>query len=227
MDYETKIYLDKLIEAIEKPDGPDWWMIVLTVINIVAFILVAITQIKLQKRQEKLQQQQISLSEYNINKELYSVIRDIDELSDTFIMRVYSHFYSFIFVMMKRDILGELQSDIENAQRKLYDCILDIELKLNGDMEDSDSYKKLLEKMRVLVLCMKEIADLKAIDTTIDNIDKQDDKALQSKIISKINDDDKDVIIHVFDDFVKQQDRVRKLKTLKKIKKRIEPISGK
>lgn len=227
MDYETKIYLDNLIEAVEKLDSPDWWMIVLTVINIVAFILVAFTQIKSQKRQEKLQQQQISLSEYELNKQLYSVIRDIDELSDTFIMRVYSHFYNFIFVMMKRDILEELQSDIENVQGKLYDCILDIELKLNGDMEDSDSYKKLLEKMRVLVLCMKEIADLNAIDTTIDNIDKQDDKALQSKIISKINDDYKEVITHVFDDFVKQQDRVRKLKTLKKIKKRIEPISVK
>lgn len=227
MDYETKLILQDLIKAVEKLDSPDWWIIVLTIINIGAFVVVAWTQIKLQKRQEKLQQQQISLSEYELNKQLYSVIRDIDELSDTFIKRVYSHFYSFIFVVMKRDILGELQSDIENAQRKLYDCILDIELKLNGDMEDSDSYKKLLEKMRVLVLCMKEIADLKAIDTTIDNIDKQDDKALQSKIISKINDDYKKVIIHLFDDFVKQQDRVRKLKTLKKIKKRIEPISGK
>lgn len=223
MDYETKIYLDKLIEAVDKLDSPDWWIIVLTIINIGAFVVVAWTQIKLQKRQEKLQQQQISLSEYNINKKLYSVIRDIDELSDTVIMRIYLHFFG----IFKRDILGELQSDIENVQRKLYDCILDIELKLNGDMEDSDSYKKLLEKMRVLVLCMKEIADLKAIDTTFDNIDEQDDKALQSKIISKINDDYKKVITHLFDDFVKQQDRVRKLKTLKKIKKRIEPISGK
>ncbi|MBP3622065.1 MAG: hypothetical protein J6J16_09925 [Lachnospiraceae bacterium] len=224
MDNETKIYLDNLIEAVEKLDSPDWWTFGATVfVGLVA----AWISYKFGKQQEKLQQQQISLSEYELNKQLYSVIRDIDELSDTFIMRVYSHFYSFIFVMMKRDILGELQCDIENAQRKLYDCILDIELKLNGDMEDSDSYKKLLEKMRVLVLCMKEIADLKAIDTTIDNIDKQDDKALQSKIISKINDDYKEVITHVFDDFVKQQDRVRKLKTLKKIKKRIEPISGK
>lgn len=223
MDYETKLILQDLIKAVEKLDSPDWWTFGATVfVGLVA----AWISYKFGKRQEKLLQQQISLSEYDLNKKLYSVIQDINELSDTFIMRVYIHFYNFIFVT-KRDILGELQCDIENAQRKLYDCILDIELKLNGDMEDSDSYKKLLEKMRVLVLCMKEIADLKAIDTTIDNIDKQDDKALQSKIISKINDDYKKVITHVFDDFVKQQDRVRKLKTLKKIKKRIEPISGK
>lgn len=38
MDYETKIYLDKLIEAVEELNSPDWWAIGITVVNALIMI---------------------------------------------------------------------------------------------------------------------------------------------------------------------------------------------
>lgn len=55
MDYEIRLLLNKLVVAIDELNSPDWWIIVLTTINIVAFILVAITQIRQQKQQTRLQ----------------------------------------------------------------------------------------------------------------------------------------------------------------------------
>lgn len=67
MDYETKIYLDKLIEAV---DSPDWWMIGITVVN--AFIMILLGW-----KQYKLQEQQNKLVRYNENIELYNNIKKI------------------------------------------------------------------------------------------------------------------------------------------------------
>ena len=75
MDYETQIQLNKLVEGIDGVSGqlerlaenassPDWWIIILTLINIGAFIFVACTQIKQQKQQIKLQEQQAKAQEY-------------------------------------------------------------------------------------------------------------------------------------------------------------------
>lgn len=67
MDYETKIYLEKLIEAV---DSPDWWSIGITVVN--AFIMILLGW-----KQYKLQEQQNKLVRYNENIELYNNIKKI------------------------------------------------------------------------------------------------------------------------------------------------------
>ena len=66
MDYEIRLLLNKLVVAIDELNSPDWWIIVLTTINIVAFILVAITQIRQQKQQTRLQAHQTKAEEYEI-----------------------------------------------------------------------------------------------------------------------------------------------------------------
>ena len=53
----NRVDSSQLVEAVEKLNGPDWGMIILTTINIVAFILVAYAQLKQQKYQTKLQEQ--------------------------------------------------------------------------------------------------------------------------------------------------------------------------
>lgn len=73
MNYETKIYLDKLIEAVGELNTPDWWTIILTIINIVAFIFVAYTQIKLQEQQNMQQK-------YSLYNRLYKLIKTMDFL---------------------------------------------------------------------------------------------------------------------------------------------------
>ena len=67
MNYETKIYLEKLIGAV---DSPDWWSIGITAVN--ALIVVGLTiwqlclnrkQTKIQERQNELQEQQLKIQE--------------------------------------------------------------------------------------------------------------------------------------------------------------------
>lgn len=92
MDYETKIYLNNLIEAVEKLDSPDWWMIVLTVINIVAFVVVAWTQIKIQKHQTKLQEQQNKAQEYEFFRSLYKVVNRVHFIDKFLIRNIIDYF---------------------------------------------------------------------------------------------------------------------------------------
>lgn len=70
MDYETKIYLEKLIEAVDKLNSPDWWTISLTIINTIAVIIIACVQIRIQIKQNK-------LARYNENIELYNNVKKI------------------------------------------------------------------------------------------------------------------------------------------------------
>ena len=56
MDYEIKIYLDNLIEAVEKLNSPDWWTIGITIVNALIMIWLGWKQYKLQKEQSKSQE---------------------------------------------------------------------------------------------------------------------------------------------------------------------------
>ena len=129
MDYETKIYLDKLVEAVDKLDSPDWWMIVLTVINIVAFVFVACTQIKIQKHQTKLQEQQKKAQEYDTYKLLYALIKESNWNIKSFILSVYS---SIIYSRNVEEIVDELESmqqRLYGMEKRLMQQIIDFELK--------------------------------------------------------------------------------------------------
>ena len=90
MDYEIKILLNKLVLAIDKFDSPDWWIIILTAINIVAFILVAVTQIKQQQQQTKLQVQQTKAEEYEIYRKLYRSIKLSNTIIDSFVIDIWN-----------------------------------------------------------------------------------------------------------------------------------------
>lgn len=221
MDYETKIYLDKLIEAV---DSPDWWMIVLTIINVGAFIIVAYTQYKQQKYQIRLQEQQTKLMDYDINKQLYSVIKDIDELSDTIIVRIYNHFMGIIFVSFNRDLLTEVQEEIANVQERFNKSILDFELKFSDDMKDLYSYQTLIKQMRMLILSMKQMEKDKIIERKVGDAKQFDNNSLVQAIIERIPEDFSKVTKVMFDDFLKVKKQVRSQNTLDKIKKRITSI---
>ena len=54
MDYETKLLLNKLVEAV---DCPDWWAIGITVVKAFIVAWLGWRQYKLQQRQTELQKQ--------------------------------------------------------------------------------------------------------------------------------------------------------------------------
>ena len=100
MDYESKILLNRLVDEVEKLNSPDWWVIGITVVN-------ALVVAWLAWRQYQLQKQQVKFQEYEIYKELFLFVKDIYDisnsfLSDEFIRQIISIFlliilYSFIF----------------------------------------------------------------------------------------------------------------------------------
>lgn len=144
MDYETKIYLDKLIEAIEKLDSPDWWMIVLTVINIVAFVFVAWTQIKIQKHQTKLQEQQNKVQEYETYRLLYALIKESNWNVTSFIHSLYSSIIYSKNVEEIRDELEDMQKRLYGMENRLMQQIIDFELKLPNGKTIIREYQRVL-----------------------------------------------------------------------------------
>ena len=86
MDYETKILLNRLVDEVEKLNSPDWWVIGITVVN-------ALIVAWLAWRQYQLQKQQVKFQEYEMYKELYLFVKDIYDVSNSFlsdICRIFS-----------------------------------------------------------------------------------------------------------------------------------------
>jgi hypothetical protein len=67
MDYETKLIVEKLIDAIHQPD---WWGFGATIF--VGIVAAAITYV-LGKRQNDLQEQQTKQQEYELYRRLYKL----------------------------------------------------------------------------------------------------------------------------------------------------------
>lgn len=140
MDNETKILIEKLIEAI---DSPDWWIIILTVINIIAFIFVAITQIKLQK-------QQVQQQEYAIYRQMYINIDNIDTFAQTFLQKVVA-VLSCQFGNNERVFkMRELFKEAYTLNDSFTESTFDIELKECGDVMDVGCYYGVLSEIKRL-----------------------------------------------------------------------------
>ena len=127
MDYETKLILQDLIEAVEKLDGPDWWAISITVANALIMIWLGWKQYMIQKEQKKVQ-------EYDTYKLLYALIKESNWNIKSFILSVYS---SIIYSRNIEEIVGELESmqkRLYGMENRLMQQIIDFELKLpNGE----------------------------------------------------------------------------------------------
>ena len=161
MDNETKQIFEQLIEAInnnrvdssqlvEVVNSPDWWMIILTTINIVAFILVAYAQLKQQKYQTKLQEQQIRAQEYEVRKRLYLLLTNANREIDNFINDL-----DFLLYKPWHDsnegALNHKKKHIDKVFNDLRDSYVDYELKLSKETFNKDGYLNILNLMsRVL-----------------------------------------------------------------------------
>ena len=125
MDYETKIYLDKLIEAVDKLNSPDWWTIGITVVN-------AIIMIWLGWRQYKLQQRQTKQQDYEPNKELLVIIKGIDN-------QIEHHLYTLFYMLIdgvKSSIISrfsELKTELDALVKQVNDHKIDFELRFPAE----------------------------------------------------------------------------------------------
>lgn len=127
MDYETKILLNRLIEAI---DSLDWWTIALTIINTIAVIGIACMQIRIQRQQTKLQQLQLKQQDYASNKELLILIKKIDKLITDFIYVLFNTTYSKSY---GTEDLSNLLERINELDVKLLNTTIDFELRFPNE----------------------------------------------------------------------------------------------
>ena len=88
MDYETKIYLEKLVEAV---NSPDWWSIGITAVNALIMIWLGWKQHKLQQQQLRLQEQQTKQQDYQLYKTMFQVISDANIEISNFLFTLYVH----------------------------------------------------------------------------------------------------------------------------------------
>lgn len=181
MDYETKIYLDKLIEAVESPDG---WSIGATIFAAIAAAIITWVlgwrqsrlqeqqlkiqehqnelqeqQLKIQEHQNELQEQQIKLQEqqnkqqeYEVYRALYVIIKDINRQAENLPTRIYEYFT----IPTYNDIFPNgfwkfMYKEVNTLSRDLDDRLADFELKFGDNDVDADDYYLLVCKMRMLL----------------------------------------------------------------------------
>lgn len=147
MDYEIKIYLDNLIEAVEKLNSPDWWTIgitsAITVVN-------AAIMVWLGWKQYTLQQQQFRTQEYEILKRLYLLLGNANRMIDNFIEDLYKLLWE-PWHNSHKDALSQKKTHIDNLFKDLRESYTDYELKLSKDSFNKDGYLTIFDLMSRLL----------------------------------------------------------------------------
>ena len=244
MDYETKIYLEKLIGAV---DSPDWWSIGITAVN--ALIVVALTiwqlclnkkqtqiqerQNELQEQQNKLQEQQIRQQEYDTYRRLYSVIYSIDELSLNLLNIIDRYLSNPLVRASDKKILFHTQEKAMQLVKDLDNNAIDFDLKFSNGRDILDKYKKALVDITSILQYF--------ISLEIDgHIALTEDSSLIYKLTFQ---EDEDVIINsiknriktislisptvgVLNGYIEIRDKLLTIKIAEEIKKRITPIDA-
>lgn len=141
MDYETKIYLDKLIEAV---NSPDWWTILLTAINTIAVIVIAVAQIRLQKRQAKAQ-------EYDLYRRLFSQVYELDFFNKTILLKIVAILTSNEDKKLRLKLIEDIWKESEILSDKFNECTIDMELKQCGEGLDAKYYYDALQASKQVV----------------------------------------------------------------------------
>lgn len=130
MDYESKILLNNLIDALS---NPEWWNVIATFsAAIVAAVITYIfgkRQEALQQQQLKLQEQQTKQQEYQLYKSLYKVVSDANIEISNFLFMLYVHISN---APKKDEVEILLQRAVEQLQKvdeTILQCAIDFNLK--------------------------------------------------------------------------------------------------
>ena len=182
MDYETQIYLNNLIDAIK---SPDWAIVVLTAINIGFMIWLGI-------RQNNLQKQQVRSQDYALYQQLYTCIKDINKLIDTYLYELLMCYGPF------RDKKEEPFADkielVSTYIRELDERWNDFELKFPLQMSTITMYMEVLIEMQnvysvfhpMLAVEKEDKRDIKSLFQSLPRYKFNEDEIILQNILSLI-----------------------------------------
>lgn len=217
MDYEVKILLNRLIEAI---NTPDWYTIIITSI---ITIVNAIIMIWLGWKQYKLQQKQVKLEEYDLYRQMYNCINAIHINTTGFTLLVY-----WGFAEINSEHWNERKKEIALWMKSIDDLSVDFQLKFPEEIDLQYKYKVLISLMSMVINQAEAITkegfikkqNVK-VNETVNDI-KKTEKELLSMIASRIVDGNhKNEFINTITDFILFRKSVFESNILDKIKSRI------
>ncbi len=153
MDYESKILLNNLIDAV---NGTDWWIVATSFLSIVASVTVSVFLYKTSKRigeqqnligeqQNRIQREQLLISNFNLYREIHRDLYHLKIYSRTVLPRIYDYFASNADPK-ERERLEKLEGDFESIARKIETDEADYLLRFGGNeiIKDVKSYSDLI-----------------------------------------------------------------------------------
>ena len=176
--------------------NPDWWIVLLTVINTTAVVFIAIVQIRIQKQQTKLQEQQNKQQEYEIYKQMYISIQRMNDIIDGFLYVLYITILKSDSVEDIKDELDDIRGRILKTDQLLSQDLVDFELKLEQGEIIVKEYRGMVRQIVSLIAYTRSIAHkdngIKKEYTEIDNEytpENMNDILLRSAIVARISED--------------------------------------
>lgn len=158
MDNETKILIEKLIEAI---DSPDWWAIgislVVAIINISIMFWLGWRQYQIQKQQTYLQEQQTQKQEFEIYSQLYMIVKKADVEIDYYLNEITDSLGVIPWKRADNGFLKRKLDDIEQLYKELEQNAINFEIKFSKEFFDLKGYKDILSLM---IYNLKSLVDL-------------------------------------------------------------------
>ena len=215
MDYETKIYLEKLIEAV---DSPDWWTIgitsAITIINAIIMVWLGVNQYKLQKRQTE-------AAEYKLYKKLAKIIKEI-HFEAKFVMFDVSHFMVNKINIIPNNVWRQKVNKCIDLNQQLEECATDIELKFSKGFIDIDAYKWVLLSMSQFSSMFESLLLDNKVDTTNKISIKLEKPYVDSvnRMSQRIDETYKNEFAYRLLNFLIARDGINEEETMSKIKNR-------
>lgn len=212
MDYETKILLYRVVEALDAMNNPDWWTIVLTITNIFAVILIAYMQIKLQKRQTEAQ-------EYELYRKLSHIVKEVHFEAKFVVYDMFHYLRNDIPILPEYNHWRKLVNKCNELRHKLEDCEIDLELKFSKKFIDIDAYSQVITSM--IYFCdLYETLLLEKKITFTDEPLTFEEPYIESvkKIANQVSKEQRESFVFYLMNFLNAKDCINEEETIKKIK---------
>lgn len=226
----NRVDSSQLVEAVEKLNGPDWGMIILTTINIVAFILVAYAQLKQQKYQTKLQEQQNKQQEYELYLGMYRIVNNMDTLIAEHITTLIAY-----YGMFRNAAHENFTTKISCASKcieELDNRWLDFELKFPQEKDIVEKYRSVITEMQstynlinnLVIFETEENRDVRKIRMRCRGLSCNDDYETKVVLLSLLsNRSTKKRLDICLSNFLKDKEELKKRNLLGKIAKHCNP----
>ena len=225
MNEETQILLKELVEsvknieglveAVNKPSSPDWWMVALTAISTIAVIAIAFVQIRIQRQQTKAQ-------EFAIYKPMFAVIEDTNEITSVLLNKIYNYFSDPVYRVIDEKFLYRLKEYYIELEKRLKDSRHDFKLKLPNGSYNVDTYLKLITysiDMMQLFYSMDIDGDIILIEEDKRNKSEKTTDEIVDAIIDRISNDGLKVAVrNILNEFLEIKKETMALNIVGKIK---------